>query len=214
MNQLVTFLLSYLLLYKYTTLFVIVFTAGILLPFPIGVILIAAGAFANQGYFNPWFVFGMAEVANVLGDVTGYFIMWKWKENPGMQRLLQKFKSMHSVDKFMHRHGGVTIVVSRFSGPAGTLINFLSGIAGVPIGYFIFWDAIGNAINIGLCVTVGYILGTFWENYFGVINDLGLTIFVTEILIVILAILVFKKRKTKKENTDKNIWEGDLEIKP
>jgi len=46
------FFLSYLLLYKYVVLFLVVATASFGLPVPATALMMAAGAFIAQGYFD------------------------------------------------------------------------------------------------------------------------------------------------------------------
>ena len=48
MDYILTTLLSYLLLYKYAAIFVVVLVSGFLLPLPSNTLLMAAGAFASS----------------------------------------------------------------------------------------------------------------------------------------------------------------------
>jgi len=66
--------LSYLLVYKYLVLFLIVFLASLILPLPATALIMAAGAFSSQGYFNFSEVLLVAFAGSVLGDCCGYFI--------------------------------------------------------------------------------------------------------------------------------------------
>ncbi len=72
MDYLLAALLSYLLLYKYVAVSVVSFLAGLILPLPSNALLLAAGAFASQGYISATAVFFFALVSNVLGDSLGY----------------------------------------------------------------------------------------------------------------------------------------------
>lgn len=47
-----TFLLSYLLVYKYTILFCVITGASFGIPLPATALIMAAGAFAAQGYLS------------------------------------------------------------------------------------------------------------------------------------------------------------------
>ena len=74
MTSLISGLLAYLLLYKYITLFIVCYLAALLIPLPSNTSLLAASAFASQGYLNIYIVIAVALAANVLGDITGFLL--------------------------------------------------------------------------------------------------------------------------------------------
>jgi len=61
--------LSYLLIYKYAILFSVVFVTSFGLPLPATALIVAAGAFAAQGYFDFWNIFVCVFIASTLGDI-------------------------------------------------------------------------------------------------------------------------------------------------
>ena len=73
-------LLAFILVYKYAALFVITFVAAFFLPLPASTTLVAASAFAFQGYFSFPAVFGIALLGNIAGDNLGFFISKKYGE--------------------------------------------------------------------------------------------------------------------------------------
>src|ERR1700728_3070844 len=77
MSSIFSALLSYLLLYKYVTLFAANFIAAFIIPIPANNLLLAVGTFASQGYFSFFLSLVVASVANILGDVTGYWLARK-----------------------------------------------------------------------------------------------------------------------------------------
>ena len=74
MSNFVALLLSFLLLYKYWALFAVIFVAAVLVPLPTNSVLLAAGAFASQGYFSFWLSLAVAVGANIAGDCFDYFL--------------------------------------------------------------------------------------------------------------------------------------------
>ena len=52
MTAILSALLSYLLLYKYFAIFVLVFAGSFIVPLPGNAMLFAMGAFSSQGYMN------------------------------------------------------------------------------------------------------------------------------------------------------------------
>ena len=74
MNEILARLLSYVLLYKYVAVGLIVYVSAVIVPLPTNAMLLAVGAFASQGYFNYWILAPLAVIANTLGDLTDYGI--------------------------------------------------------------------------------------------------------------------------------------------
>src|SRR5271154_1887490 len=85
-------LLSYVLLYRYVTIALVVYFSAIILPLPSNAMLLAVGAFASQGYFNFWIALVTAVVANTLGDLTDYGITRKYGERVIRVLHLHQFK--------------------------------------------------------------------------------------------------------------------------
>ena len=90
-ESLVGFFLSYLLLYKYTTLFIIVFLAGFCVPIPINILLMAVGALSLEGNFNFYLALVTGSIANLLGDVAALFIFRRYGHAILRDKFVQKY---------------------------------------------------------------------------------------------------------------------------
>lgn len=186
MDYVLSLLLSYLLLYKYVTIFLVLYFAGLLIPFPINTLLFATGVFASQGFFNLWPSFGVGLLGNVLGDYTGYMLTAVWKHRYVKRSHLEKIPYLPALERHIQKYAGLTVFFSRFLGIAGCTVNFLSGIAGVSKKRFLAFDILGNAISAGTFLFGGYILGTFTESFFDSMSLIGLMIMLTFVIIVVL----------------------------
>ncbi|HXK37516.1 MAG TPA: DedA family protein [Candidatus Paceibacterota bacterium] len=186
MDYVLSILLSYLLLYKYVTLFIVMYVAGLLIPFPINTLVFAAGVFASQGFLNLWASFGVAILGNVLGDYTGYMLTAIWKHRYIKRSHLEKIPYLPKLEAYLREYAGLTVFFSRFLGIAGCTVNFLSGLAGVPMKRFLTFDILGNAFSAGIFLFGGYILGTFTETFSDSMSLIGLMISLTFIIIVVL----------------------------
>lgn len=181
MSAILSFLLSYVLLYKYLALFFIVFSASIIVPFPVTEIMIAVGAFVNQGYFNPWMSFVVAQAANVLGDLIDYLITRRYGYAPLHKLRLSRSRLFKKVEEELKAHARSTIFVTRFAGGLGPLVNFLSGAAGISFKKFLTFDFLGNFVYFVGALSLGYWAGGYWEN----LSDfLGLAIGTLSVLVV------------------------------
>ncbi|MES2213681.1 MAG: VTT domain-containing protein [Patescibacteria group bacterium] len=170
MTPTLSFLLSYILLYRYSTLFVVIFVSAIILPLPVTVLLTAVGAFSNQGYFSFTFSFFTALCANVLGDFLIYFLMKKYGHEVIREKYAKKYSFLTKLEQYVKHHAGLTIFFSRLIGVLGPPVNFLSGYMKVPTHIFIFYDTLGNALEIGIFLVLGFAIGDAWGDVSGMIS--------------------------------------------
>jgi len=50
------------------------------------------------------------------------------------------------IEEFVREHARMTIMVTRFLGTPGVVVNFLCGLSKLPYRSFVLYDAIGNAL--------------------------------------------------------------------
>jgi membrane-associated protein len=188
MNFILSTLLSYLLLYKYATIFVVVFAAAIIVPVPDSTMLVATGAFASQGYFSLSLALIVALVANILGDLVDYTLTYRWGFKIIKEHHIRKMPYFNKVEHFIRTNAGMAIFISRFVGTVGPLVNFLSGLANIPLSKFFFFDVVGNAVDIAGLLVAGYILGQYWQDFSGFVGLVGWIIVVAVVMYVIIKI--------------------------
>lgn len=183
-------LLSFLLLYKYAALFVIGYIAALAVPIPSSTTLVAASAFASQGYFSFPLVLLTAFAANVAGDATGYLIArWYGAEflrKIGLRRVIAS-KTFAKLEDYILSFPQTVIYFTRFMTEAGPAVNILSGLTKVPYRTYFLFEMLGEASYVLLYGFAGYYLGGEWENNVGflakgamVIVSLGVTLNVAQ----------------------------------
>ncbi len=160
-------LLSWLLLYKYAALFAIVYSAALLLPLPANATLLAVGAFSSQGYFDFWLSLVIAVGANTLGDLTGYAVTRHWGAAVTHALRLDKFRFFNRLAEEFRTDAAITVFTTRFASSLSTISNFLAGLVEVPFGTFFFYDLIGNFIEPGAALGIGYLVGDYWNDFSG-----------------------------------------------
>ena len=195
MDYILTTLLSYLLLYKYAAIFVVVLVSGFLLPLPSNTLLMAAGAFASQGYMSAAWVFIVALVSNVLGDCAGYAVTRIWGTRFVSRERLARFKWFTKIEDFVRTYSRLTILVTRFLGTPGSLVNFLCGLIPTPFGRFVLYDTIGNALDTALFLAAGYMLGTFSESFSDIATLVGWIVVILVVIFLIVKLFIRKKNK-------------------
>ena len=187
MNELISPLLSFVLLYKYWALFTLGFFAAFAFPFPMNTIFLATGAFASQGYFDLSFSFMVTIGANIVGDYAGYTLA-RIYGNKILKTLHVKLPSnIERFDHHMRNHAGITIFLTRFVGVLGTTANLFSGFIGVSVWKFLLYDFLGNIVSVGGAVYLGYYLGEHWEDFSGFISIISWAV----IGLVLMAALIY-----------------------
>ena len=199
MSNILTFILSFLLLYKYWTLFVVFFFAGLILPIPTSSILLATGAFASQGYFNFFISLLVIVGANVLGDYVGYFVAQRYGRKAFQIMHVRVPVWIEKMEDFIRKYPGPAIFITRFVGTTDVIANLLCGFSGVSVLTFIFYDFIGNLVSDGSLLYAGYFLGIHWQDFTGILNVTDYVI-IGVVVVGVLSIFVWRKsRKTAKK---------------
>jgi membrane-associated protein len=163
-------LLSFLLLYKYWALVVIFFFSALILPLPTSTVLLAAGAFASQGYFNFFLSLGVIVGSNMLGDYVGYFIARRYGRRAFHILHIRVPTFIERLESFLKKHPGPTIFLTRFAGTTDVITNLLSGFGGVSLATFLLYDFLGNLASDGGLLYAGYFLGVHWQDFTGLFN--------------------------------------------
>jgi len=192
-----TLFLSYLLLYKYVALFLIVFAIAIIVPLPANIFLLAAGAFSSLGYLSLPLTLLVAVVANVAGDVVDFLLARYFGVKILKFFKIQENKTWIRIENQLRDHARATIFTSRFVGPLDLIVSLSSGIAKVPVGTFILYDFLGNFLSNVLVIGVGYFAGISWQNFSGLADLISSIIFVV-VLIFFIARFFIKKRRAAR----------------
>ena len=170
MDALLGPLLSYLLLYKYAALFIVVYSGAIILPLPVNAMLLAVGAFSSQGYFSFWISLALAVTANTLGDLTDYGITRRYGEAVTRKLKIDKARFFIQLKEELRTDAAVTVFTTRFAGSLSSIANFLAGLVGVPFTTFLFFDLLGNIIEPFAALAIGYLVGNYWSDFSGFLS--------------------------------------------
>lgn len=153
-------LLALLSTYGAPALFAILTVASIGLPFPVSIVLVAAGSFIAQGDMGLWHVLLSGIGGAVVGDQIGYWIGRKGGREM-IEWITHKFGGAASVDRaeaVNRRWGGAAVFFTRWlATPLGPWINLASGVSGYSWGRFLLWDALGEILWVVIYVFLGRI---------------------------------------------------------
>lgn len=147
----------------YVILFLIIFgeTGLVVLPFlPGDSLLFIAGAFGASGLLNPVFLAVLLFIAAILGNTVNYYIgrYIGPKVFSTESRFLDK-RALLKTQAFYAKHGGKTVVLSRFLPVFRTFAPFVAGVGSMPAALFQFYNILGAALWIFGLITLGYFFG-------------------------------------------------------
>jgi membrane-associated protein len=166
------FLLTQVINFGAPLLGLILFLGALGVPLGTSVIVIAAGAFSQQGILN-WpsaTLIGLAGA--VLGDILsygmGYYAKdWTQKrfgDSPLWVNANQSFQNNASWAIFLTRWLITTIAIP---------INLIAGGSGYKFSRFLVYDVSGELIWIALYGGLGYLFGSQWELIYNFISNFG-----------------------------------------
>lgn len=148
----------------YAILFVIIFseTGFVVTPFlPGDSLLFVAGALAALGGMEIAVLLAVLTTAAVLGNMLNYQIgrflgpkVFQWEQS----RFFNK-AALEKTHAFYEKHGGKTLVVSRFLPLFRTFAPFVAGIGAMTYARFTFFNLIGGVAWVGSLTLAGYWFG-------------------------------------------------------
>ncbi len=147
----------------YLVLFLIIFgeTGLVVLPFlPGDSLLFIAGAFGASGMLDPVMLGGLLVLAAVLGNTVNYHVgrYIGPKVFTSRVRFLDQ-RALLRTHVFYEKHGGKTIILSRFLPVIRTFAPFVAGVGMMSVVRFQIFNVIGALLWVTGLVTLGYFFG-------------------------------------------------------
>jgi membrane-associated protein len=153
----------------YGILFAIVFaeTGFVITPFlPGDSLLFAVGALSATGALNPWLAFALLVTAAFSGNAVNYAVgrsigprILTATDNSALLGRMMNRQYLERAHAFFERYGGKAIVLGRFVPIVRTFVPFVAGAARMRSGAFMFYNAVGAAGWVGLCLGAGVLFG-------------------------------------------------------
>jgi len=168
-------------IWVYAILFVIIFaeTGLVVTPFlPGDSLLFAVGALAavdTSGTLSPLYAWLLLSAAAILGNSTNYAIGAAIgpRAFSGKLRFL-KVQYLKRTEEFFDRHGGKTIILSRYVPIVRTFAPFVAGVGRMRYTRFQLHNSVGGITWVALFVWGGYLFGNIpiVKNNFGIVTIL------------------------------------------
>ena len=153
----------------YGLLFAIIFaeTGLVVTPFlPGDSLLFAAGALAGTGLLDVRLVILLLFIASVLGDAVNYSVgryigprVFRHEGRRGRLERLLNPRHLERTHEFFEKYGGKAVVLARFVPIVRTFIPFVAGAGSMTYSTFAFYNVLGGALWVVICVGAGYMFG-------------------------------------------------------
>jgi len=175
------------------TLALILFLAGLGVPSPASLAIVATGAFVRQGGAGLLSTAGLATLASVLGSFGSYEIARR-----GLGRWLEKKRRKpawaKAVAKFEHDAWTTTFLSRWLLTPLGLPVSYLAGGSRYPRTKYLSASALGSALWVLIYGGVGYAFSEHWEAAAQKAKEYEIWIGVGVVAIGIAAFLVARRR--------------------
>lgn len=146
------------------------FASCLALPVPASIMMLAAGGFVAAGDIAGATAGAAALAGAVAGDQAGY-LAGRAGGGGLLARLSARAAPLSRAQAMLASRGGVAVFLSRWLVSAlGPYVNLAAGAAGTPWLRFTLWGAAGEAVWVGLYLSVGY---TFAGNLTGAVAMAG-----------------------------------------
>jgi membrane-associated protein len=186
----------------YLVLFLIVFaeTGFVVLPFlPGDSLLFIAGAFGASGHIDPVVLAVLLVIAAVTGNTLNYVIGRAIgpKVFSTNLRFLDRDALMRT-HAFYEKHGGKTIVMSRFIPLVRTFAPFVAGVAEMSVARFQLFNITGGLLWVVSLVAAGYFFGNIpmVKEHLNLIVLIGLGAAIAPLILAGIWKIIKKKKKT------------------
>ena len=155
----------------YGLLFAIVFaeTGFVVTPFlPGDSLLFAVGALAATGVLNPYLAIALLFTAAFTGNAVNYSVgrsigprvfHFNAKDRSGWSHRLLNRDHLAKAHGFFEKYGGKAVILDRFVPIVRTFVPFVAGAAQMSAPAFGFYNFIGAAAWVVLCVGAGLAFG-------------------------------------------------------
>ena len=190
------FLLTQVINYGAPLFGLILFLGAVGLPIGASVILIAAGAFSQQGILE-WFPTATLGLAGaIIGDVLSFGMGFYAKD--WVDKRFGNSKAWKSAEESFTARAGLAIYLTRFLITALAIpTNLIAGGSGIQFRRFLTYDSLGEFTWIILYGGLGYFFGSQWELVSTFLSNFGGLMVGVVILVSGIALAI---RKLKAES--------------
>jgi membrane protein DedA with SNARE-associated domain len=166
------FLLTLVINYGAPFIALVIFLGALGFPVGASVLVIAAGAFSEQGILTWHTTALLGLVGAVLGDMLSFGLGYYAKD--GVNARFGKSSAWRSARDTFDKRAGLAIYLTRFLVTSLAIpTNLIAGGSGIRFRRFMTWDILGELTWILLYGGLGFWFGSQWEILSNFISNIG-----------------------------------------
>jgi len=166
------FLLTLVINYGAPFIALVIFLGALGFPVGASVLVIAAGAFSEQGILTWHTTALLGLVGAVLGDMLSFGLGYYAKD--GVNARFGKSSAWRSARDTFDKRAGLAIYLTRFLVTSLAIpTNLIAGGSGIRFRRFMTWDILGELTWILLYGGLGFWFGSQWEILSNLISSFG-----------------------------------------
>ena len=182
----------------------LLFLGALGVPVGASVLVIAAGAFSQQGILDWPFAAILGWLGTLMGDGISFGIGYYAKD--WLDARFGKSPTWKSAEETFDRRAGLAIYLTRFLITALAIpTNLIAGGSGIQFRRFMIYDSLGELTWILLYGGLGYVFGSQWELVSTFISNFGGLIF--GLVILAGGIWLWRRRLRSMQQADEKIPE-------
>ena len=189
--------------YPLVGVFVGIESSGI--PFPGETMLVTAAVYAGTGHLSILWVIVAGAAGAIIGDNLGFTVGRK-----GGRPLVLRYgryvrvkpEHLEYAERFFVKHGDKTVFLGRFVAVLRAWAALLAGMNRMPWGKFLVYNAAGGIVWATVYGMLGYSLGHNVALLNSVLRILGTAGVIGAVLVVAVAYIVWRRRKSAARSTD------------
>jgi len=194
MNSLADLTLVSLSGFGFPVLLFVAFIGSLGIPFPITLVIVAAGALTRQGYLSWYEMISACLLGAAIADHGEYLL-----GRVGKQWVVNRFghtKVWQQANFIFNRQGGWAVLLTRFwLTPLAPAINFIAG-SHYAYPRFLFFDLLGQLLWVLLYGGLGYIFFEQWRWVSQLVSEFtGISFVVVLLTLAVVGYLKWIKRK-------------------
>ena len=199
------YLLTLIINYGAPAFAILLFLGALGVPVGASVLVIAAGAFSQQGILSWPMTATLGWVGAIIGDAISFGIGFYAKD--WVNHRFSRSATWRSAKYTFEKRAGLAIYLTRFLVTALAIpINLIAGGSGIQFRRFMIYDSLGELTWILLYGGLGYLFGSQWELVSDFISNFGGLIL--GLVILGIAIWLGAKRLKRMENAKVKVPEA------
>jgi membrane protein DedA with SNARE-associated domain len=156
--------------------FTFLVVAGLGVPIPEDLVLLATGAVTHRSGGSLWLAIGVCYVGVLAGDSLVFLSGRRFGPALLEKRLFRGLlppQRRARVEAMFEKRGSAVVFFARHVAGVRTAVFAVAGMHGMPFQRFVFWDALGALISVPLMTSLGYIASQHLDKVAHGVHEVG-----------------------------------------